>query len=382
MRTKYVFINPIVEKLNMSKHPIFLCNVYAIALMVTAIAFPSLRAQQMEAPVVAVGEVITTQSAISRRYTGRLTSPASVELVARVAGEMLEQQFTEGDFVKKGQVLYRLDDVRYRAAVQGAEANIKRCEASLKYTESNYNRVKNLFEKGVTTQDALEAAEMNYHADVAGLESAKAALITAQDDLKNTQIVAPIDGKIGLTNYTVGNYLTPSSGVLATIVQLNPIRLSFSIANRDFLSIFGTEENFRQDARVTITLADGTPYSVEGIFEFMNNEANKSTDTITLFVSFANDDFKLRPGSTVNVNVEQKSTQDATGIEPSALMSDAQGTYVYVVGDDLIAQRRDVKIGSSTKDVQIVLEGLTAGERVVTRGTHKVIPGTPVKLLQ
>ena len=354
----------------------------AATLLLVVTVSPLLHAQQMPAPTVAVGEVITTQSAISRRYTGRLTSPASVELVARVAGEMLEQQFTEGDFVKKGQVLYRLDDVRYRAAVQGAEANIKRCEASLKYTESNYNRVKGLFEKDVTTQDALEAAEMNYHADIAGLASAKASLITAQDDLKNTLIVAPIDGKIGLTNYTVGNYLTPASGVLATIVQLTPIRLSFSVANRDFLSIFGTEENFRKDARVTITLADGSPYPVEGNFEFMNNEANQSTDTTTLFVSFANNDYLLRPGSTVTVNVEQKSTKDATGIEPSALMSDAQSTYVYVVDENLIAQRRDVKLGSSTKDLQIVLEGLAAGEKVVTRGTHKVIPGMPVKVLE
>ncbi len=357
------------------------CRAPFAALLVTFLSF-ELFAQQMPAPTVSVGEVVSTESAISRRYTGRLLSPASVDLVARVAGEMLKQGFEEGDFVKTGQVLYQLDDVRYAAAVQGAEANIKRCEASLKYSESNYKRVKGLFDKNVSTQDALEAAEMNYHADIAGLASAKATLITAQDDLKNTHIVAPIDGKIGLTNYTVGNYLTPSSGVLATIVQLNPIRLSFSIANRDFLAIFGTEQNFANDARVTITLADGTPYPVEGVFEFMNNEANRSTDTITLFVSFANEDYKLRPGSTVTVTVEQKSTKDATGIEPSALMSDDQSTYVYVVDENLVAQRRDVKIGSSTKDVQIILEGLTPGERVVTRGTHKVIPGAPVKLLE
>ena len=357
-------------------------NLLTAALLLAAVVPVALHAQQMPAPTVALGEVVATESAISRRYTGRLTSPASVELVARVAGEMLEQGFEEGDFVKTGQVLYRLDDVRYRAAVQGAEANIKRCEASLKYSESNYNRVKGLFDKNVSTQDALEAAEMAYHSDIAGLASAKATLITAQDDLKNTHIVAPIDGKIGLTNFTVGNYLTPASGVLATIVQLNPIRLSFSIANRDFLSIFGTEENFAKDARVTITLADGTPYPVEGKFEFMNNEANQSTDTITLFVSFANDDYKLRPGSTVTVNVEQKSTKDATGIEPAALMSDATSTFVYVVDENLVAQRRDVKIGSSTKDLQIILEGLAAGEKVVTRGTHKVIPGSPVKVLE
>ena len=355
-------------------------NPYFATLLLAALS-PLLYAQQMPAPTVAIGEVATTKSAISRRYTGRLYSPASVELVARVAGEMLEQGFEEGDFVKKGQVLYRLDDIRYRAAVQGVEANIKRCEASLKYSQSNYNRVKNLFEKKVSTQDTLETAEMSLHVDEANLASAKATLITAMDDLKNTTITAPIDGKIGLTKFTVGNYLTPSSGVLATIVQLNPIRLSFSIANRDFLSIFGTEENFAKDARVTITLADGTLYPNEGKFEFMNNEANKSTDTISIFIAFDNPEYKLRPGATVVVNVDQISTKDATGIEPSALMSDHKSTYVYVVDDNLVAHRRDVKIGSSTKDVQIILEGLKAGERVVTRGTHKVIPESPVKIL-
>ena len=242
-------------------------------------------------------------------------------LVARVSGELLKVCFEDGDLVKAGQLLYQLDDLRYEANVKVAEANIARCEASLAYSKSNFARIDALYKKNVTTLDAMESARMQYHADEASLASAKAALITAKDDYKNTKIVAPIDGKISITNYTIGNYLTPSSGTLATLVQVNPIRLSFSISNRDFQQLFGTEENFKRDAKVTIRLADGKEYGEIATFDFINNEANRSTDTLQFYMLLKNDKYQLIPNSTVTVNVLKRLGGTYAAIPLSALIS-------------------------------------------------------------
>lgn len=334
---------------------------------------------QMPVPTVECAAVGRHQSFQSRRYTGQLLSPSSVSLVARVSGEMLAQGFEDGDYVKAGQVLYRLDDVRYKAYVQVAEANIARCEARVRYSKTNLERIQNLFNKDASTQDALDAALMAYQTDEADLASAKAGLVTAQDDLKNTQIVAPIDGKVGLSNYTIGSYLTPSSGVLATIVQLDPIRLSFSISNRDFLELFGTEKVFAEDAVLKIRLADGSIYSQEGVFEFLNNEANRSTDTLSFFVKFANPDMVLVPGASVTVLLSKKTGVEQCAVVPSAIMADNDSPYVWVLDEQNVAHRRDVVLGASDGSVQLISSGLTEGERVVTEGTHKVMDGMTVK---
>ena len=360
------------------------------AILIFACAISTVTAQVgRPLPTVADGVVGEAASVEMRRYTGQLVSPSRVELTARVAGELLEIGFEEGDIVKEEQMLYRLDDVRYVAAVEGAkakiavsEAGIKRCEASLRYTESNYNRINALYEKSVATLDAMEAARMSFHSDQAALASekaalasARAALITAEDDLKNTRIVAPITGKIGKTNKTRGNYLTSASGVLATIVQLDPMRLSFSISSRDFLTIFGSEENFRKEARVRILLADGSEYPVEGVFEFSNNEVNRTTDTIQFYVSFANKEGKLVPGSSVTVLLQKRSVKKVAAIPLTAIMNDATSSFVYVIDGDGVIQRRNVVMGGISGSQQLIKSGLKPGERIVLDGAHKVRPG-------
>ncbi len=350
--------------------------------LITACLCSSVIAQQMPTPSVSVQEAIEVQSMESRHYTGLLLSPAKVDLVARVSGELLEIGFSDGDMVKAGQQLYRLDDIRYGAAVKGAQAAIAKCKASLQYTESNFKRIDGLYRKNVTTLDAMEAARMSYHADQASLLSAEAALTTANDDLKNTKIVAPISGKIGLTNYTKGNYLTPASGTLATIVQMDPIRLSFSISTRDFLLNYGSEKAFKENALVKIKLANGQVYPAVGTYEFRNNQANRSTDTIQFYISFPNPDLVLLPNNSVTVMLQKKNAGKYPAVMPSALLSDAKSSYVYVLDANNVATRRDVELGSmSGSDLQLIKSGLKAGERVVVQGTHKVVPGQPVNVV-
>lgn len=349
--------------------------------LLAATAFTA-SAQQRPVPIVTVGQVEETDLTENRRYTGRLQSPSEVALVARVSGELMQVGFKDGDIVRKGQLLYRLDDVRYEAAKKSAEASIERSEASLRYAESNYQRTKNLYDKNVTTLDAFETATMTLGTDRASLHSAQAALVTAQDDLKNTRITAPIDGKISMTNFTVGNYLTPASGTLATIVSLNPLRLSFAISNRDFLDLFGTEESFRQNAVIRIVLANGEIYGHEGVFEFRDNAVNRTTDTIPFYVSIPNPEYRLMPGSAVTVLLTRKNTIRVAAIPQTAMISDSRTSYVYVLDDNNVAVRRDIVLGPSDGQRQLVRSGLKAGERIVTDGWHKVIAGQAVQPAQ
>ncbi len=257
-------------------------NIVILILLAVVAAGGSVRAEERadQKEHVAVGEVTEENNTLHRSLVGVVTSPSIVNLTSRVSAEIENVGFKEGGKVEKGQVLYQLDQIKYDAAVKSSEAAIKELEAKLVYAESTYKRYQNLFNKKISTKDELDSALSTLNSYKAELEAEKANLILAKKDLKNTTIVATIDGQIGITNFTQGNYVTTSSGTLATIVQLDPVRVRFTISNRDFLSLFSSELDMRSRASVKIRLADGKEYDSSGTIEFINNLANESTDTL------------------------------------------------------------------------------------------------------
>ncbi len=330
---------------------------------------------QQSAAYVAVGRVGESNNVEVKRYTGHIASSSSVNLVARVAGELIYLGFNEGDYVEKGQVLARLDPVRYEAEVKMAEAKVAEMQARLDYAEVAYNRSNDLYYKNAGTKDSLDAAESEHAAYTASLMSAEAQLITARDDLKHTEIVAPISGKIGVTHFTEGNYLTTNSGTIATIIQVDPLRVAFSMSNRDFLSMFGTEENLKNNAKIRLNLADDSLYEYEGEVEFIDNLANASTDTIQIYAKFHNPDGKLIPNSTVTVMLSRGNGGKVPAVTPSAIMHDSKAAYVYVVDDEYRVERREVVLGATNGQVQLVKSGIAPGEMIVVDGMHKTMPG-------
>lgn len=337
-------------------------------------------AQEERPELVAAGTVKEAENIITHRYPGRVVSPAIVAVTSRVSGDLLEVAFKEGDFVRKGQRLYRLDDVRYVAAKKSAEAKIAELKARIAYSKANFERTQLLFDKEVSTQDELESARSEYEAYKAMLTAAEADLIVAQDDLKNTVILAPSDGRIGVNAAPLGSYVTPSSGTLTTIVQHDPVRVRFSLSNRDFLQIFGTEKKLREQANITLTLADGRRYDASGNIDFIDNTANEQTDAVQIYARFPNPDNVLLPGSTVSVVLGRSTGARMPAVLPSAVMHDAESAYVYVLDAENKIERRNVVLAQSTKDLQFIESGLKAGERIVTDGTHKALPGRKVKV--
>ena len=331
---------------------------------------------KVRVPVCAVTEAEDT---VSSEYVGLVQSKEVVRVVPQVSGELLEVSFADGSLVKSGQTLYRIDDVRYRAAVKSCEAKVAEAKAKLAYGKSNLARTKTLFDKEVTTLDSYESVRSETEALAAQVSSAEAALVTAQEDLRRCVITSPIDGMVATTNVTRGNYVTAGGTALVTVFQMNPIRVRFSVSSRDFLSFGGKLEELQQGWECTVTLADGKPYGKPGRLELVNYEANRNTDTVQLFALFENPDFRLLPNSTVTVSFARKTGRRLPAVPVTAVMHDRDGAYVWLLDGEGKAVKRHVALGADRGGLQLVLSGLAVGDRVVSDGTHKVMAGAVIE---
>ena len=336
-----------------------------------------LMAASITLPVVEVSEVADFKT---RTYPGRVVPIAQVNVVPQVSGEILEVGFENGTVVKEGQLLYRLDSVKYEAAVKNAEAKLAECKANLSYAELSYTRHKKLLETRAVSLDAVDNALSQRDSSRAAYAAAQAELMSAKDDLKHCRITAPINAKAGSTMFTKGNYVTTSSGTLVSLVQYRPIRVRFSISNREYLEMFGGfTKSLREDGVVNLTLADGREYTEPGEIEYTENAADESTDTMQVFACFKNDALNLKPGGTVTVTLNTKKGVMRPAIPPTAILQDTQGPYVWVVGRDGRAERRTVARGEQSGDWLFVEKGLKAGERIVADGAHRVRRGDTVE---
>ena len=314
-----------------------------------------------------------------RTFSGRVLSPETVAVVAQVAGEVKEVCFEEGALLKKGDVLYRIDPVKYEAAAASARAQVAQAEASADYARKSFDRATALFEKKVASADDLDSATSAKAAADAALDAAKAALVSAEDNLAHCTVVSPVDGKVGLNAATVGNYVSTASGPLCTIVRQDPVRVAFAPGARDYLSFFGGEKGLRELFDVRVRLADGSVYAEDGEVEFVGNAANAGTDTMPVYARFANPDGLLVPGATVKVEVQAKEARRYVALPLTAVVHDGEKDFVWMVGEGNMPVRRDVVTGPATSTYQTIVSGLEEGEGVIVRGTHKIMPNVPVE---
>ena len=314
-----------------------------------------------------------------RSFSGRVLSPETVAVVAQVAGEVKEVGFQEGAVLKKGDVMYRIDPVKYEAAAAAAKADVARCEATYDYAKKSFERAKTLFEKKVASDDDLDSATSAYASAEAALAAAKAALISAEDNLAHCTVTAPVDGKVGLNAATVGNYVTTASGALATIVRQDPVRVAFAPGMRDYISVFGGEKGLRELFAVRLRLADGTVYDAEGEVEFVGNAVNAATDTMPVYARFPNKGGILVPGATVKVEIQAKKATRYVALPLTAVQHDGDKAFVWMVGENNMPVRRDVVPAATTDTYEAIASGLEEGEEVIVRGTHKIMPDRAVE---
>ena len=358
---------------------------YGFVLSVIAFAPPtlSLHAEGEDsdepAPVAVLTQTVQSDTAKTvRRYPARILAVEQVDVVSRLSADIVEVCFTEGSFVRKGQLLYRLDDTRFSAAVSNQTAQIAETEAKLELATLTFNRKRKLAEKGMSPLadfDAAHAAKLELEAN---LEAAKAALVLAEDDLRHARIVSPIGGKIGLTAKTAGNYVTPESGVLATIVKTDPLRVRFSLSMADYARLFGcSEERLKSEADIRIDTPPGMKPLPKGAIEFIDLKAIERTDTVLVYLRQPNPDGRLVPDSAATLVLSVAASGALPWVSPQALIEDGDESFVYVVEDGK-ANLRAVEESARLPDRVFVKSGLKAGETVIVGGTHKVSDGTAV----
>ena len=349
-------------------------------------------AQAPNAGPPAVGVVTVSKKPITEteKFIGRIQAVNRVDLVARVTAFEEEMTFREGQEVKKGDVLFRLERPPFEADVQAKQAAIDQVQAQLQNADVTLNRAQTLLNSPAGQQSTVDTAKSNQGALQGQLLAAQANLRTSQINLGYTEIRAPIDGKIGRTAITPGNVVSPSSGTLATIVGQDPMYVVFPISVRTALDLRQRyiDKGGFDAVQIKILLPDGRTYGQTGKLNFVDNTIAANTDTITLRGTIPNPHIEgslggdglreLVDGQFVTVLLEGVQPVELVTIPRAAVLTDQQGDYVYVVGEGNKATRTDVKLGKASDTEASVLGGLKEGQTIVLEGLQRVRPGQPV----
>lgn len=328
---------------------------------------------------VIVEPVVEVNSSPPREYIGNVAAIDEVDIPSRISGFITSINFKEGSLVKKGQLLFTIEDTTYRAQMMVAKAKLKQTDAEVRYAESNYERQRKLVDKNAVSQSNYEDAERLIEYNKAKYEQSKAELLDAENNLSYTKIYAPMDGRIGENKHSVGNYVSPNSTPLATIVSVNPIHVKFAISERDFLNLFGNVNAPHNDLIISINLANGTCYKYPGKVDFTDNMADSDTGTVAIWAEFPNPNLTLIPGGYVTVMLSKKLKKKLLGVKLSAVLTDRNGNYVYVVDTSNKVCRKNIETGDVVGSLYIVKSGLAKDELVITGGTSKVRNGELVK---
>jgi membrane fusion protein (multidrug efflux system) len=364
-----------------------------LLLLIFALLPVTAKAQPAPAGPPAVGVVRVARQEItqSNEFVGRIQSIGRVSLVARVSAFLEKREFVEGQEVKKGDLLYLLEQPPYQAQVDFNKANVAQLEAQHTFAQQQLARAEYLLKTPAGQQQNVDQTISNERSLAAQVASAKAQLETAQINLGYTEIRAPIDGKISATDVTEGNVVSPSSGTLATLVSQDPMYVIFPVAQRTALQLrdrYVPEGGF-QAVVIRVRLPNGKIYEQVGHLDYISPTVDQNTDTITLrgvipnpLVAAAKDGTppirQLTDKEFVTVLLEGVQPVSVLGIPRTAVLTDQQGDYVYVVDGQNRAEVRRIHLGQSTPSTAVVTDGLNEGELVISEGVQRVRPGEVV----
>ena len=302
----------------------------------------------------------------NRRYIAKVEAINAVDIKPQVSGYIEEILFEDGSEVQEGQSLYNIEKRRYAANVASAKANLMQIE-------NDYKRQQALYKDKMLPKAELEVAEAN-------VAKAKAALDLAEVDLDHADIEAPISGRIGKTLVSKGNFVASGGANLARIVQMQPVRISMSVTDKERLNAVKEMAKGPNESKIHLQaqLADGTMIDIEPNKIYADNEVNAQTATIPLYIEYQNKENLLIPGNFINILVAETSAKEELTIPQVAVAQDGNGKYVMVVKDG-VAEQRYVDIGETFKDRFVIKNGLKANEKIAITGVQKLSNGQKVK---
>jgi membrane fusion protein, multidrug efflux system len=350
--------------------------------LLTAGLGPEARGAGEPDAALAVGTVTAQRKALDKAldFVGRVEAVGRVEVRARVTGYLEAVLFTEGDPVKAGAPLYRIERDLFVAAVKQAEGALERSKAAQALAAIQLQRAQELLDRNSGTVVARDQARAALDQAKGAVTGDEANLQTARINLGYTDITAPIAGQIGRTSVTKGNVVGPDSGVLTTIVSQDPIYVTFPVSQREFLRYQqGAKSPDRSKVGVRIRFQDGSEYGQLGRVDFVNISVDRTTDTVLVRAVMPNPAGVLRDGQLVRVALQIGEPEQKVVVPQAALIADQGGVYVFVVEDGRAVIRR-VKPGSGgTGPDAVIDEGLSGGELVIVDGLQRVRPGIAVR---
>jgi membrane fusion protein (multidrug efflux system) len=323
-------------------------------------------------PSVIVTQVTQQNIAPAFSNIGHVVAIQSVKIVPRVNALINAVNFQQGSDVKTGQVLFTLQPQQYQAALQTAQANLASAQAALENAELVYARAADLRQSGFEAESSLDSASAIRNEDRSNVLSAEAGVTNAALNLSYCTITAPIDGRIGAVALTKGNLVTATTGTLATINQLDPIRVVFSVSADSPILTAAQDDPSESQFAISLDLPDGKPYPIKGRIAFLDNQVDSNTGTVNVYADFANPDGALLPGAYVNVATAAASAQQALLIPVAAVQTDQSSSFVLTVGPENKVAKQTVVLGEQIAQNYIVKSGITLGERVIVDGIQKV----------
>ncbi len=341
-------------------------------------------------PTVSVVQPIEREVVEWDEYIGRLESPETVEIKARVSGYLDKVHFKEGKEVKKGDLLFTIDRRPYQAEFDRAEAEFERAQNQADLAKNDAERAKRLIATKAISEEDFDTKSKVYSSTLAAVKSAKAALDSAKLNLEFTEIRSPIDGRASRALTTEGNLVSGGGAgagatLLTTVVSLDPLYLYGDADERSILKYLRlAKEGKRVSARdsdipAEMALSDEEGFPHKGIMDFVDNRVDPTTGTMRARGVFANTDHSLSPGLFGRIRIPGSGKYSALLIPDKALSSDQSLKFVYVVNAEKKIEFRPVKVGPMTDGLRIVKEGITAKDQIVVEGLLLVRPGVVVE---
>lgn len=334
---------------------------------------------------VSVASVAERETALWDEFSGRLEAVEQVEVRSRVAGAIQEIRFREGALVQKDDVLVVIDPALYAAEVARADAQVAAAQARLVFTKSDYERGQQLTGSNTISQRDQDNRINAYREAEANLKAAQATLKTAQLNLGYTEVRAPVTGRVGKREITVGNLIAagPGSPLLTTIVSTSPIYASFNADEQVVLralNALGDDASASKTGRIPVKMgtatSNGLPF--EGHMQLIDNQVDARSGTVRVRAIFDNKDGRLIPGQFVRLQMGQPKTERAMMINERAVGTDQNKKYVMVVNKENKAEYREVSLGVAVDGLRVVTSGLKPGEQIVIKGLQRIRPGAPV----
>ena len=362
------------------------CHTATLLLMFTIViasSTPALGASNSNEPLVKITKATLENINPPEKFIGHIEAIETVNIVARVDGYLEKVNFKEGSIVKKGSLLYVIEQAPYLARVASNKALVEQSKADLFKAKQKLNRLLSAQPESIPATDLDDAKAQKAYAEGL-LKESQANLKLALIDLDYTTITAPITGRIGKTRYTEGNYVNTSSEALAVIHQLNPIRVVFSLGENKVHHLQNSirdmkennEENF---INPEIYFSDGSKYNKNGLIDFIDNSVDPSTGTIAVWALFENQEYKLIPGEYVTIFLTLDKPDLKVLVPLEAVQMDNEGSFVFTVNKNNIVEERRIITGKQLEDKWIVKSGLKEGDVVVVQGIQKIRPGIKVK---